>query len=135
MSTPETPETPPETPPETAQGAPAKTDLERFVESLSGFDPGEILTEVKRLGSDVASSTAGISETVSAAVSSALEGPLAELQKTIKDLAKQVKGSAPPSSATPAKPAPPPPASPDASSASKGAGVAETLFGIPKVGE
>lgn len=128
---PEPPVEPPVEPPEGDEGA---TDLEDFVRQLAGFDPGAISTKLDELSAKLSLDLGGITEigdAVSAAVREALEGPMAELTKTVKDLARQVKGqSATPPSATPDTPAQQPTG---AGRSGVGGGVAETLFGVPTI--
>ena len=112
-----------ETPP-----TPEKTEIERFIDALAGFDPAALLGKVDALGERI-----GQLDLVKA-VQEAIETPIAELTKAVNDLRKQVnKQTQTPEPPTPPSEPPVPPEPPTPTPADNEHGVASTLFGIPRL--
>lgn len=108
------------------------TELEKFVESLAGFDPAAITGRLDDLLNRVDNAP------VVEELRNAITDGFADLGKQIKDLSKLLKPPPPESdpsgSGGPGTGAPPPPPPAPAAPAPGGGGIAETLFGVPVLG-
>lgn len=128
-----TPEPQPTPTPDLAPPA-EPTELEKFVESLAGFDPAAITGRLDDLLNRVDNAP------VVEELRNALTDGFTDLSKQIKDLGKLLKQQPPPpesdpsGSGGPGTGAPPPPPPAPAAPAPGGGGIAETLFGVPVIG-
>jgi hypothetical protein len=121
---------PPKDPP--APPAPEPTELEKLIDSMAKFDPGDIERRLSELSERIGSTD------VAAAINDALQGPIGELTAAVKSLSKLVKtgsgAASPPPTSSPEPPEPKPSPDPDPPrTVRNGEGILNTLFGVPEV--